>query len=309
MGRSLIKFVGPLGLGFLPLLLYAAPSRSTFHDIQSLLGLPYSIAKVSDGRLADDGRIPDVILIQDIHRHPEVQGHIAAIVLYASHHWNVADVYVEGAAASEIVPPPTTSDSKTLVNEMENGRISGAELALGLEPGTGISLYGLENSELYRKNVAAYEQVQELQSTAMDEAQTAVLLRNSLDISGRDSVDTASMDKLLPLRLKPSERAATFDHASAWADGPALKAAVRAANLFYDLADARTNFFLNVLAERRSFKPCIVIVGGYHTVEMAREFRRLGRSYAVLTPHVTESGYDDLYAKGMQETISALKIR
>ena len=65
-------------LSLVPMTLQATALKTDLEDIQTALGVPALIAKVTDGVLPYGGGVPDVILVQDIHRHPEVQGHIAA---------------------------------------------------------------------------------------------------------------------------------------------------------------------------------------------------------------------------------------
>ncbi len=291
------QLVALWALSVIPMMLNATPLKTNLDDIQTALGVPVSIAKVTDGALPSGGGVPDVILVQDIHRHPEVQGHIAALLLYGSHHWGLKDVYLEGAQAA-------------LPVALQGGRLSGAEMAVALEPGSPVRLHGLEDPALYRENVSAYEAAERLKEPALQELKTARFLQNSLDVeTGSQAPDRwALLQRMLQLRLKPAEHAAYLNNPYQGHEGSALKEAIRAAEDFYTLADQRSQTFLKNLKSSAVGGPQLVVVGGYHTAMMAQALRKQGRSFAVLSPNVTQSGFEDLYARGMQQTISALKL-
>jgi hypothetical protein len=310
--RSAKKHVANLcALSLVPVMLQATALKTDLDDIQKALGVPASIAKVTDGVLPYGGGVPDVILVQDIHRHPEVQGHIAALLLYGSHHWGLKDVYLEGAQASAPVSLPADHTSLSFYDALQEGHLSGAEMAVALEPDSPVRLHGLEDPALYRENVAAYEAVERLRAPALQEIETARFFQNSLDfMSSSQSTDHwVRLQRMLQLRLKPADHAAYINDPYQGQEGSVLKQAVTAAERFYALADQRSETFLNNLSSAAMGGPQLVVVGGYHTSRMAQELRREGRSFAVLSPNVTQSGFEDLYARGMQQTISALKLR
>jgi hypothetical protein len=296
--------------GLVPFLLQAAPPPDHLDDIQKALGVPTSIAEVTDGQWTSAAKLPEIILVQDIHRHPEVQGHIAALLLYGVRHWDLKHVYLEGAEAQTPLSLPAMRDTDSLRDALQEGRLSGAEVAVAMEPDSAIALHGLEDLSVYRQNVLAYEQVERLREPAFQELDTANLLESTLDmeVGSPQGTQASLLRRMLQLRLKPADYTAYKAGPYAAHEGSSLYEAVRAAEAFYTLADQRSQIFLKNLDAGATESPRLVIVGGYHTASMAAELRRQGRSFAVLTPKVTQSGFDDLYARGMQETISALKL-
>ena len=310
--RGMNRYVVVLGtLSLIPMMLQASPAPTDLNAIQSALGVPLSIAKVSDGVLAPGQRLPDLILVQDIHRHPEVQGDIAAILLYGSHHWDLKEVYLEGADAQAEVTRPMSNDMKSIREALHEGTLSGAEMAVALEPVSPLEFHGLEDATLYRENVEAYELVEQLRKPALRELDTVRLFEKSLDVEtgSPGSKSWVLLQRLLELRLKPAERLAYLVDPYRGPNTSALYNAVQAADKFYALADQRSQVFLKNMPSVSGGAPQLLIVGGYHTDGMARELRQQGRSFAVLSPHVTQSGFDELYARSMQQTISALKLR
>jgi hypothetical protein len=93
------------------------------------LGVPENLAHVVDGLQIADYELPSYILIQDVHRHAEVQNEIAAILLYGRRQWHLRDVFIEGAF-DEVTRQSLlqrTSDS-SLTAMVREGRLSGAGL-------------------------------------------------------------------------------------------------------------------------------------------------------------------------------------
>ena len=54
--------------------------------------------------------------------------------------------------------------------------------------------------------------------------------------------------------------------------------------------------------------PRILVVGGFHTPSMTRYLRERNRTYVVLTPPITQVGYEPLYEEHMMASISALNL-
>jgi len=299
------------GLMLVPVMIYARAPQVDLDTIQQALDIPTSIAKVSDGQTLSTTKIPEIILVQDVHRHPEVQGHIAALILQGSRHWGLKSIYLEGASANTLVARPVEHDMTSLRDALNDGRLSGAEMAMALEPDSPLEVHGLEDPDLYRANVAAYEQVDALKDAALQELETARLLESGLDLDEVSPINDqwTLLQRMLQLHLKPAEYSAYLDHKYVGLEGSALTDAIRAAESFYTFADERSRVFLKNLAAASGEGPKLLVVGGYHTAMMAEELRKQGISFAVLTPGVTQTGYDGLYARGMQNTISALKLR
>src|SRR6185437_6634946 len=127
------------------------------------LGIPSFIARPVDRNTPAHG-LPDFILIQDVHDHAEVQGHIAALLLYAHHAWGVRAAFVEGAFSAV--------DTAALPEE----NLSGPEQAARMVPDGGLRLIGLEDPDVYRRNFIAYGDVQRDQPAALKELATIELL-------------------------------------------------------------------------------------------------------------------------------------
>ena len=198
-----------------------------------------------------------------------------------------------------------------LRDSLIEGHLSGAEMAVALEPQSPIQLHGLEDPAVYLENIMAYEQVEELRPAALRELETARLMQTSLDLdSGKWTTDADGLlRRMLQLRMKPVDYAAYLQQPYKDQSGSALSEALQAAEKFYRVADKRSHWFLKILESAPASGPHMAVVGGYHTALMAEELEHEGISYVVLTPHITQSGYDELYARGMQSTISALKLR
>jgi hypothetical protein len=279
--------------------------------VQRMLGIPNSIASVVDSHLGAETIHPDVILIQDVHRHPEVQGHIAAILLYGRHHWGLQDVYVEGAQSGASPLPITHLETKDVRRGVYAGELGGAEMAAALSTRAPLQLHGLEDGDLYRKHVQAYETMQRLRKPALRELSTNLILEKGFDLDRTDQKASryAILQKLLKLRLKSSEYASYLQHPWESRAQSALWQGQRAAEEFYQLADERSRVFTDVITESKSPQTVAAVVGGFHTEWMTRELKTRGKTYVVLSPQVTQSGYEGLYQRGMEQTISALRVR
>ncbi len=309
--RGMIYFAAKIGIwSLLPVFLQAKTSPTDLDQIQHALGIPASIAKVTDGVLAAGEKLPEFLLVQDVHRHPEVQGNIAALVLYGSHHWGLQDVYLEGAEAGARVGIFPERSTGSLREAVQSGLLSGAEMAAALEPDSPLELRGLEDPELYRENVEAYEHSERLREPALRELNTAQFIRKSLDLETDilSDEEKARLIKMLELRLKPADHASFEKNPYAAPGSSELNEAIQAAETFYALADQRSAAFLKNAQFPSRGAPRLLVVGGFHTEKMASLLRREGRSFAILSPHITQTGYDGLYARGMRQTISALKL-
>jgi hypothetical protein len=294
----------------IPVCLHGTPEPTVLNQLQQALGVPESIAKVTDGYLRPNNTLPEMILFQDVHRHPEVQGDIAAVVLYGSHHWGLKDVYLEGAQAGTEVAISRDGTVASLRNAVQTGLLSGAEMAAALEPDSSLELHGLEDPNLYRENVEAYERTEHLRDLALQELDTAQVLQDAWDVpvDRPGATEIPLLIKLLQLRLKPAEHEAFMNNPYNGPTNSALRDAILEAEHFYSIADERSEAFLRNAERSSADVPRLLVVGGFHTEKMASLLRSQGHSFVVLTPHVTQTGYDELYARGMHQTISALKL-
>ncbi len=262
-----------------------------------------------DSWIPEKRAFPEYVLIQDIHRHPEVQANIAAILLAAYHRWGIREVFVEGLYAHEVAERPTGTET-SLREAMRAGQLSGAEAANALS-GNDLNLCGLEDPRLYRENMQAFDQVRNQTAGALRELKTLQMMQRAFDVSGtRDSLDHLDeMELMVRLRIKPSEWSAFLKTPWTIPTSPALASALKEAEHFYQVVDQRSQIFVETTEETPLKGPRVLIIGGFHTARVAELLRSRGRSYVVLSPRVTESGYDNLYESRMQESISALKIR
>jgi len=277
-----------------------------FPTLQKTLDIPLSIASVVD---ANTTTLPEYILIQDLHRHPEAQANIAALILHASRHWGLTTAYIEGAYAGQ--PIQRHLSEKSLRSQLEEGILSGAEMAYAMVKPGELRLEGIEDPDVYKENVEAYQAAQDQQSQALQEINTARLLQETLDLSQRQlsSEQLDRLELLARLKLKPAEYARYIEERKSMQRSPALQEALKAAERFYQLANRRSEIFLEQSRLKPNGERKIFVVGGFHTTEMAEHLRTEGKSFVVLSPHVTRSGYEHLYAERMNETISALKLR
>src|ERR1035437_8175357 len=111
-------------------------AAGSFEALQKKLGIPLSEGTVVDA----SGLQPQVILIQDVHRHPEAQQHIRAMILFGMKNWGARQVFLEGAWSGG-----ATQDFRYL---------------------------GLEDPKVYRANVAAYESVANVREEALRQIDT-----------------------------------------------------------------------------------------------------------------------------------------
>lgn len=277
---------------------------------QERLGIPPTIAVVQDCSLRSRSKLPEFILIQDIHRHPEVQGHIAALLLHGIRNWGVKDVYLEGAWSETVTLPNSLRRNESLMEGIREGRICGVEMAARMVPKDKIHFHGLEDPDVYRDNVAAYQAAQTARELALRELGTARLIHAAFDATDGhwNDEDWERMRALLQLRLKPSDYQTYLERRRTWNSRAALSEGIRAAETFYELADARNRIFAKRVLKNKNHKPKILVIGGFHAAGVVRLLSEEKKSYVVISPKVTQSGDDSLYARGMQETISALKL-
>src|SRR5437879_471149 len=72
------------------------PRQKLLAQAQHSLQIPASIATVTDAEI-HGRKLPEFVLIQDVHRHPEAQHHIADLIVQAHTAWKVGSVFIEGA--------------------------------------------------------------------------------------------------------------------------------------------------------------------------------------------------------------------
>ena len=169
-----------------------------WQSVQLALSIPGSLAYVTDAFFPHDPSAPpDYILIQDVHRHPEVQAHIADLILHGYEQWGVRKVFLEGAFTtldlSVFHRVPNKTRPLLLERLIRDGDISGPELAAVTvnerewcdPPVSPFQLFGMEDPKLYRQNVRAYEVVIEKRSRALRADSPLTKARSMAESSGR----------------------------------------------------------------------------------------------------------------------------
>lgn len=301
------------------------PSHTTLEAAQHFLVISSTIAHVTDVYLSTNSvEMPEFILIQDVHKHPEVQGHIASLILQGYRQWGVKKVFLEGAFTgvdlSMFHRLPDQTRSMLLTRLVQNGDLSGAELASVLLTETEWSnprpspfeLFGMEDPKLYRQNIAAYQQVLASREEALQEILSIRRLQSAMNIP-QPNILTQQLDRteaLIKLKLTPLDYGAYLQDKAVLPSSPRLDPAIRAAEKFYELVQRRSLVFLKQAQKQApaSPGPRILVVGGFHTPIMADYLRKSGHTFVVLTPHVTEAGYEPLYEEHMMESVSALNV-
>ena len=307
---------------WLAALLAVAPlsgSAPTIDRIQQLLGIADFRACVTAANLPNPHALPQFILIQDVHNHPEVQLHIASLILYGYRHWGARKVFVEGAISrvdlSVFHRIPEATRTALLHRMLRQGDLSGPEMAAELvgevewsnPPVSPFQLIGIEDPTLYRQNLEAYQDVQRRQKNALQKLELIRGLQNDVGI-GRHTRLARQLDRtedLVRLKVTPMEYAAFLHARNATPSVPEVDAAIGAAERFYRLVDLRSRTFLQQAAKKvpASAGPRIIVVGGFHTDAMAEQLRRENKTFVVLTPRVTRSGYEELYEKHLAQSI------
>ena len=264
----------------------------------SFLDLPASTAHIADRYPATLQSAPEYILIQDLHRHPEVQQHIADILTQVQRQWGLHQVFVEGAFAEVHVSPTEKEIDMT-----------GAELAATREP---LHLQGIEDRDLYEEHLTVYERILERRELALGEIDRIQNIQKELQLPAVHPMvqQLERVRQLVQLKMTPRVYADYLSQKALSPHSAALTPVIADAERFYELTDARNDVFLRnagrYAADAQGLR--VLVVGGFHTEGLARRLRAQGHSYIVLAPTVTQGGYDKLYEKRMIDTVSALQI-
>ena len=289
---------------------------------QSALGLPDTLAHVTDASWPDPQIFPNYILVQDMHRHPQVQTQIAALIEKGYDKWGVKKVFLEGAFTNLDMSVFHRVPKKTQVFLLERlvheGNLSGPELAAihimerewSDPPVSPFQLFGLEDPKLYRLNVQAYQSVIKGRDRAFEALVPIRRLQETMPMPGPKALleQLARTEALLRLKLTPTEYQAYLKERALVPSTPVIDPVIHAAEEFYQVAEQRSQVFLETAARKvpASSAPRILVVGGFHTAFMAATLRLEGRSFVVLTPAITAFENDDLYEKNLTETAHVL---
>jgi len=254
--------------------------------------------------------IPDFILIQDVHRRPEVQEHIAALIEYAHQAWGMQEVLIEGAFGPVDLSgyEKGTFDRARLSAWIQQGVLSGSEMAALAIHHSGdqdFRLTGIEAPFLYRANLKAYQDVQTVRAAALRELSSMPLLSA---FPGFPTNLSDRIERLIRLKLTPSDFKAGQSDPIESVASPVIAQAVRMASIFYEIADLRTAAFLEHLLETQDPVCRVVVVGGFHAEGMADVLRQAHRSFVVLAPQINEAGDDRVYNDRLAQTLNALDI-
>jgi hypothetical protein len=279
-----------------------------------------------------------VVLIQDLHANVGVQKNIAGI-LYRLQRVNKRPsvlVCVEGASGEGDVsllrslPGPIRHAFEAML--LRRAYLTGAELAateaaadwpqqqvviwdrvkrwfsnsgapapVSLSP---IQLWGVDDPDLYRKNWHAAKTVDRQHYEALEYVKS---LRGMLTTGG----DTGALQKhlelltkLLLLRLQPGEYKEYVKGRALNPKGPAIyQNTVAAAETYYQAAEARSHAMAqNVIAKMgRTPGVTALVTGGFHSQEIADEFKKMGLSYVIITPRVDVLDQDEAYRARLRE--------
>jgi hypothetical protein len=280
------------------------------------------VARVTDTNWNPSAHLPDFILIQDVHRHRQVQSQIAALIARGYGTWGVRKVFLEGAFTSldlsmfHRVP----KDTRTLLMQrlVKEGDLSGAEMTAILimecewrnPPVSPFQVFGMEDPKLYRQNVQAYQEVLALRERALTDLVSIRRLQDTMHLPEPNLLDDqlGRVEDLLHLKLTSTEYEAYLKSKETIPSTPALDPAIRAAERFYRLAQWRSEVFLKEVAKKvpASSSPRILVVGGFHTSMMSKILDHEGHSYVVLSPTVSTGEDALIYEKHMKETADVL---
>jgi len=307
----------------LPDLLHTEAADIQVHQMaQSALGISDTLAHVTDASWTDPQVFPEYILVQDMHRHPQVQAQIAALIEKGYDKWGVKKVFLEGAFTtldlSVFHRVPKKTQALLLERLVQEGSLSGPEVAAihimerewSDPPVSPFQLFGLEDPGLYRLNVRAYQAVLEGRNRALEALVPIRRLQETMHFQEPNALleQLARTEALLRLKLTPYEYQAYLKEKASVPSTPVIDPAVHAAEEFYRVAERRSQVFLETAARKvpASTAPRVLVVGGFHTAFMAAALRQEGHSFVVLTPAVTVRENDDLYEKNLMETAHVL---
>ncbi len=295
---------------------FQTPTAHTENSSQtpSVFTVPERFASLNGSYWAQGTTLPEYILIQDVHKHPEVQGYIASLILYGYDHWGVKKVFMEGAFSSVDLSVfhrlPENARLVLLNRLVKEGNLSGPEMAAVLlmerewrnPPVSPFQLIGIEDPALYRENLASYQKVMAHREEALWEIKSIERLQTSMQIPDHNLLKTqlSRTEALVRLKLTPAEYDEYLRTRAAIPSTPKLDPLIHAAEDFYRLVQLRSQVFLELARKKvpASTGPRVLVVGGFHTFLMSQELRARGRSFVVLAPRVTQAAtVQDAFAR------------
>jgi hypothetical protein len=274
--------------------------------------LPEQLGFITDAHKANSAVTrPDVILIQDLHVNRSVQRAISSILKTLQHQNLLPErIAVEGAYGSvpvEAMQKPDPALRRQAADYMvSQGEMPGA-MHFVVTEGRG-GLYGIETDGLYKADVEAFRhsyiggdslraQLARLKKALPTLAQNPAT-RDKAVLLGKD---ITAAEAFLNHQVMPQEMESTLSHLMVALDHfkktlpadsqnlvvPPLSAAVQ----FYALASLRDQALFNHSMELRAADrqtTTVIVAGGFHTQGLTEQMKRLGLSYAVITPSVRE---------------------
>ncbi len=290
---------------------------------QIRLGIPESLARVTDAHWISTQEPPHYILIQDVHRYPHVQSRIASLIVRGYQDWGVRKVFVEGAFTpidlSVFHRIPNKTKSFLMERLLKDGEMSGPEVAAVFimerewrdPPTSPFQTFGMEDPKLYLENVLAYRSVLAQRDRALEAVSTIRRLHASMNLPERNpmSEQLNRVEALVRLKLTPVEYEAYLKTKAQTPSSPALAPALKAAEEFYRLVQLRSRVFLMEASRKvpASTAPRILVVGGFHTAAMADLMRQANWSFVVLSPVVSAEGNEEpIYEQRMRKTADVL---
>ncbi len=290
---------------------------------QERLGIPENLARVTDVCWLSAQAPPNFILIQDVHRYPEVQSRIASLIVHGYEKWGVKKVFVEGAFTPLDLTVfhriPSKMRSFLMERLLKEGELSGPEMAAVLimerewrdPPVSPFQTFGMENPQLYRENFIAYRSVLAQRERALEAVLSIRRLHASMNFSeGNPMTDQLNrVEALVRLRLTPAEYEMYLKTKAQTPSSPELTPAVKAAEEFYQVVQMRSRVFLAEATRKvpASDAPRIIVVGGFHTAAMADLLRQANISFVILSPVVSSVGNEEpIYEQRLRHTASLL---
>src|SRR5262249_6635773 len=157
------------------------------------------------------------ILIQDVHRHPQVQSAIASLIVQGYERWGVRKVFLEGAFTPVDLTLfhriPNQALALLVQRLVRDGDLSGAELASVTimerewrdPPVSPFQLFGMEDPRLYRENVLAYQAVLDRRERALGELASIRRLQYSVSAPKKLTEQLNRVEDLIRLKMTSAE--------------------------------------------------------------------------------------------------------
>jgi len=275
--------------------------------LQTLLGVPPEMAQVKDSYVPHGQKFLHYVLIEDAHESPEAQGKIAAILLYAHHHWGSRQAFIEGAFGP-IGPPPfpiftPERGERSITELLRDGLFSAGELAAALasqlpeNSARRLLVKGMDDPFLYRQQLEAFEDLASLRDRALWELR-------QFPVTPAEKEDLRT---LINLRMSPTSYHQYLCTRRQLAGGSTLAWAINRAEVYYRLTERRSRAFAETVRERLGNAPSLLVMGGFHTPVITGILKERGESFIVLSPHLTQKGRPDLYQHCLARTFQSLQ--